>query len=291
MGVGIAQVFLASGRCVSVFEPDVHVRASIRSRLAYDLSSTGKDGSLADRLVISATLQSAVETADFVTEAAPERLALKQALFAELTHRAPPRAILATNTSVIPIHLIANDLPSADRIIGTHWWNPPALIPLVEVVPSAKTSEQTAAVTMELLKSLGKSALRLQKDTPGFIGNRLQHALWREAMTIVAEGICDARTLDECVKTSFGLRLSVLGPLENADLIGLDLTADIHNHLAATYGQEDAHPFLQSLVAAGKLGAKTGQGFLPWTEEKIATVRERLMRHLRDLIEKKANGA
>jgi 3-hydroxybutyryl-CoA dehydrogenase len=108
------------------------------------------------------------------------------------------------------------------RIIGTHWWNPPGLVPLVEVIQSAGTSPATVAATMDLLASIGKSPAHVTKDVPGFVANRLQHALWREAIAMVAEGVCDPATLDACVKNSFGLRLAVLGPLENADLVGLD---------------------------------------------------------------------
>jgi 3-hydroxybutyryl-CoA dehydrogenase len=159
-----------------------------------------------------------------VIEGAPEDLALKQRIFDDIENATPADAILASNTSVIPIGQIMAKVRCKQRAPGTHWWNPPYLVPLVEVVRTAETSDAAIASTMALLKSVGKSPVEVKKDVPGFIGNRLQHALWREAIALVAEGVCDARTVDDVVKSSFGARLAVLGPLENADLVGLDLT-------------------------------------------------------------------
>jgi len=228
MGSGIAQVFAVAGLEVLIFEPSAAVRATIRPRIAADLRLSQHDEALADRVILTDDLEQAVVHAEFVTEAAPEKLELKQSIFADLVRHAQPNAILASNTSVIPIHRIAAGLPTPERIIGTHWWNPPGLVPLVEVIQSAGTSPATVAATMDLLASIGKSPAHVTKDVPGFVANRLQHALWREAIAMVAEGVCDPATLDACVKNSFGLRLPVLGPLENADLVGLDLTLDIH---------------------------------------------------------------
>jgi 3-hydroxybutyryl-CoA dehydrogenase len=198
-----------------------------------------------------------------------------------LVKLAPAAAILASNTSVIPIHRICADLPTGHRIIGTHWWNPPALIPLVEVIQSAQTSELTVRDTMALLTSIGKSPAHVVKDVPGFVANRLQHALWREAIAMVAEGVCDAATLDACVKNSFGLRLAVLGPLENADLVGLDLTLDIHKVIIPELNRLDhPHPYLEAQVAAGRLGFKTGAGFRSWSPDEMTTLRQALAAHL-----------
>jgi 3-hydroxybutyryl-CoA dehydrogenase len=281
MGAGIAQVFVAAGLDVTVFEPVRDIRETIHSRVAADLRLFERDPSLAECVIVSSDLAQSVAQADYVTEAAPEKLEVKQAIFAELVRCAPPSAILASNTSVIPIHRIAAGLPSGERIIGTHWWNPPGLIPLVEVIQSAQTSSATVHTTMQLLAAIGKSPAHVTKDMPGFVANRLQHALWREAIAMVAEGICDAATLDACVKNSFGLRLAVLGPLENADLVGLDLTLDIHETIIPELDRLDRpNPFLRRQVEAGKLGFKTGEGFRTWTPEEIAAVRQRLAAHL-----------
>lgn len=281
MGAGIAQVFIAAGHPVTVFEPSAQARATIRNRLVADLRLFEREESLADDVAVTGDLAEAVAQADYVTEAAPEKLELKQSIFAQLVKLAPPTAVLASNTSVIPIHRIAAGLPTRGRIIGTHWWNPAGLVPLVEVVQSEQTSQQTVRFVMELLRSVGKSPAHIVKDVPGFVANRLQHALWREAIAMVAEGICDAATLDACVKNSFGLRLAVLGPLENADLVGLDLTLDIHKTIIPELGTlSRPDPFLERHVAEGKLGFKTGEGFRAWSNEEITALRQRLAAHL-----------
>lgn len=281
MGAGIAQVFAAAGHRVCVQEPDAHVRASIVARVRATLKSMGLAACAADLIETAEDLAAAVGNAEFVTEAAPERLELKRSIFRDLVARAPREAILASNTSVMPIGGIANGLPTADRIIGTHWWNPAPLIPLVEVVQSAQTSDATVAAAVDLLRSIGKKPAHVKKDLPGFVANRLQHALWREAIAMVAEGICDAATLDDCVKHSFGMRLAVLGPLENADLVGLDLTFDIHKTIMPELDRHDRpHPLLEELIAAGRLGFKSGAGFRTWTAEQMAALRARLINHL-----------
>jgi 3-hydroxybutyryl-CoA dehydrogenase len=281
MGAGIAQVFAVAGHEVCVQEPFEAVRSSIIERVQANLRLMGADATAADRITTADKLDAAVAGADYVTEAVPERLELKRAVFAELVATAPRAAILASNTSVIPIGTIAAGLDTADRIVGTHWWNPAPLIPLVEVVQATGTSNATIATTMELLRSIGKRPAHVKKDLPGFVANRLQHALWREAIAMVAEGICDAKTLDDCVKNSFGLRLSVLGPLENADLVGLDLTLDIHKTIIPELDRHARpHELLEELVSAGRLGFKTGHGFRAWTPAEITDVRARLVAHL-----------
>jgi 3-hydroxybutyryl-CoA dehydrogenase len=281
MGAGIAQVFAVAGHAVRLFEPNEEVRGSVRKRIADNLRLVGGDPAAAEQVAVVAELGDAVAAVDYVTEAAPEKLPLKQAIFAELVERAPQRAILASNTSVIPIGRIVGELPTAERIVGTHWWNPAYLVPLIEVVQAEHTSDATVATTMALLSSIGKAPAHVKKDVPGFVANRLQHALWREAIAMVAEGICDATTLDACVKNSFGLRLPVLGPLENADLVGLDLTLDIHRTIIPELDRHSGpHEFLAAKVAGGKLGFKSGEGFRSWTEDEIRSLRTRLADHL-----------
>jgi 3-hydroxybutyryl-CoA dehydrogenase len=281
MGAGIAQVFAVAGHSVTVFEPLEDIRATVRPRILQTLSSYGLDESAADAVAVTGNFAQAVERADYVTEAAPEKLELKQKIFADLVAACPATTILASNTSVIPIHRIAAGLPTAERIVGTHWWNPAGLIPLVEVIQSVQTSDATIHATMELLTSIGKSPAHVTKDVPGFVANRLQHALWREAISMVAAGICDAATLDACVKNSFGLRLAVLGPLENADLVGLDLTLDIHRTIIPELDRSDGpSPYLEAQVAAGRLGFKSGEGFRTWSDAEMNGLRHKLAAHL-----------
>ena len=281
MGSGIAQVFAGAGHPVMVFEPNEDVRNSVRDRTIANLEMIGGDVGAVDRVTVTDDLAEAVGNADFVTEAAPEKLDLKRSIFTDLVRLAPHDAILASNTSVIPIGRIAEGLETTDRIVGTHWWNPPYLVPLVEVVQAVGTSDATVGRTMELLRSIGKFPAHVKKDLPGFVANRLQHALWREAIAMVAEGICDAATLDACVKNSFGLRLPVLGPLENADLVGLDLTLDIHTTMIPELDRHAMpHEYLEACVAAGKLGFKSGEGFRSWTPDEMQALRTRLATHL-----------
>ena len=190
--------------------------------------------------------------------------------------------ILASNTSVIPITDIMRGLRRRERALGTHWWNPPYLVPLVEVIGTEWTSSAAIEWTMKLHKDVGKTPAHVKKDVPGFIGNRLQHALWREAIALVEHGICDAETVDTVIKAAFGRRLAVLGPLENADMVGTDLTLAIHQTvLPAIESRPGPSPYLEKLVADGKLGFKSGEGFRKWTPEQQAALRSNVLQHLK----------
>jgi len=287
MGHGIAQVFAVKGHEVLIHDPFPEALARVPERVRANLGGLGLDASAVERISLHKTLEIAVEGADIVFEAAPENLALKQDLFARLSKSTPRSCILASNTSVIPIGEIAAKAEDPGRILGTHWWNPPYLIPLVEVIQASRTESVYIERCMALLQRAGKVAVHVKRDVPGFVGNRLQHALWREAISIVAAGICDAETVDLVVKNSFGMRLPVLGPLENADLVGLDLTLAIHNvilrHLEAS---PEPSPLLARYMGEQRLGMKTGKGFYEWTQESAQNVRERLTRHLRDAVQK-----
>jgi 3-hydroxybutyryl-CoA dehydrogenase len=281
MGAGIAQVFAAAGHPVIVQEPDPQTRASLVQRVRDNLAAMGADLEATQQIIVTDSLPEAVADAAYVTEAVPERLDLKRAIFAAMVAHAPRACILASNSSVMPVGSIAQGLGTAERIVGTHWWNPAPLIPLVEVIQSAQTSDQTIKTTMHLLTSIGKQPAHVRKDVPGFVANRLQHALWREAIAMVAEGICDAPTLDACVKNSFGLRLPVLGPLENADLVGLDLTLDIHRTIIPELDRSAGpHPILEMLIAQGRLGFKSGEGFRRWNAQEMTDLRARLTAYL-----------
>jgi 3-hydroxybutyryl-CoA dehydrogenase len=219
----------------------------------------------------------AVGDADFVFEAGPEKLEIKRAIFRNLGEKTKPAAILCTNTSAIPIGQIGSEVADKSRVVGTHYWNPPHLVPLVEVVQAKETSLATVEKTIALLRSVGKSAVHVRRDIPGFIGNRLQHALKREAIAIVAAGVCDAETLDTVVKEGFGARMAVLGPLEQSDLVGVNLTLDIHKTLIADLDRTPGpHPYLVEKVEKGELGMSTGRGFRDWTPEQAAETRKRL---------------
>ncbi len=288
MGHGIALTLARAGHNVIIYDPMSDARDSVHARIANSMDLMGlctdETARAIAKICTKDTIASAVRRADIVFEAAPEKLDLKQSIFAEIEAHAPKTCILASNTSVMPITKIMSKLRHKSRALGTHWWNPPHMIPLVEVVNTEWTDPRIADQMMELLDGVGKTPVLVKKDVPGFIGNRLQHALWREAISLVANGICDAEAVDTVVKSSFGRRLSVLGPLENADLVGTDLTLDIHeNVLFDLESEQKPSDYLQQLVDNGKLGMKSGEGFQAWTAAEAAEVRERVASHLKKL--------
>ena len=235
-----------------------------------------------DRITFTTALDSPlIARADLVVEAVFENMDVKRETFAKLEARCRPDTIFCTNTSVMSPTEISRDLKYRSRFVGTHFWNPGHLIPLVEVVKSDATSDETAETVMAVLKGVGKEPVLCRKDVPGFIANRMQHALWREAISIVENGIADAETVDRAVKYSFGLRLPQLGPIENSDMVGSDLTWSIHDYLLPYL--EDSHEpsaLLTKLRDEGKLGFKSGEGFRKWTPEEIERTNAELNSYL-----------
>ncbi len=289
MGHGIAQVFAAGGYDVYLMDIDherlTHAVKNIRKNLAL-MAENGLcraediDVEVA-RITTTNELDEAAGQADFLVEAVSEILELKQELFREMDMLSPKETVLATNTSVISITEIAGKSVNRERILGTHFWNPPYLVPLVEVIPGEDSSTEAVELAIELLALVGKHPVRVKKDVPGFVGNRLQHALWREAISIVERGIADAETVDDVIKKGFGMRLPVLGPLETADMVGLDLTLQIHDYiLKYIEDSPEPSPLLKKKVEEGELGFSTGRGFKPWTPHEIEECRTRLQRHL-----------
>lgn len=292
MGKGLAQIFSGS--------EDIHVTVqNRRDRGVHDavrenLEQLRDKGIITDAEIearlsrITFTLDKhsdEVKNADLVIECVAEEMATKQDLFAELEDICRPDCIFATNTSVMSVTEIASKCKKRDRVVGAHFWNPAFLIPLVEVVKTEETSEEAAQMTMDVLRKVGKKPVLCKKDVPGFIANRMQHALWREAISIVEHGIADAKTVDEAVKYSFGLRLPQLAPMENSDMVGLQLTYNIHEYVLKHL--EDSHepsPILKELMAEGKMGFSTGEGFQKWSEEDIANSKKGLNAYLIKMI-------
>jgi 3-hydroxybutyryl-CoA dehydrogenase len=283
MGHGIAQVFALAGHEVTITDSAAASRDNAKARILANLKDLGADPSAVERVHPFADLAVTVRDADYVVEAVLEDLSLKQQLFVEIEKYVRPGTILASNTSVIPITRIMEGLRDRSRALGTHWWNPPYLVPLVEVIGTQWTSPKAIDWTIALHEAAGKMPVRVRKDVPGFVGNRLQHALWREAIALVEHGICDAETVDTVIKASFGRRLAVLGPLENADLVGTDLTLAIHRTvLPAIEHRAGPSPYLEALVANGKLGFKSGEGFRKWNADEQAALRAKVVQHLKN---------
>src|SRR4051794_13527610 len=282
MGHGIAQVFALAGHDVSIYDSVTANLDSAKARILGNLRDLGDDQSAVERVRPTADLAAAVRDADYVVEAVLEDLTLKQKLFGEIEQHVQPQTVLASNTSVIPITGIMQALRDRTRALGTHWWNPPYLVPLVEVIGTQWTSQAAIDWTIALHKAAGKMPVHVKKDVAGFVGNRLQHALWREAIALVEHGICDAETVDTVIKASFGRRLAVLGPLENADLVGTDLTLAIHRTvLPDIESRPGPSPYLEKLVADGKLGFKTGEGFRRWNHDDQVALRANVLAHLK----------
>ncbi|MGV8979595.1 3-hydroxyacyl-CoA dehydrogenase family protein [Clostridium sp.] len=289
MGSGIAQVFAGCD--------DLKVTIFIREKFEYEcmdkinanLAVLKEKGiitqveidKLLGRISLTEDIEAAVRDADFVIECIPENMQLKQNLFAKLEAICREDTIFATNTSVMSITEISEKAKNKSRIVGCHFWNPPYLIPLVEVVKSDYTTEEVMDKTIELLKKANKHPIRVNKDVPGFVANRLQHALWREAISIVENGIADAATVDEAIKFGFGLRLPILGPMENADMVGTDLTLSIHSYiLKHLENSTEPSALLKEKVERGNLGFKSGKGFQEWTPQEIKESSDGLREYL-----------
>ncbi len=290
MGHGCAMVFAAAGYPVGLYSRRAETLEKAVVGMKSDLTFLAERGlgKLEDveatvaKVSTTQDMAEAASDADFVLECVAEDMALKQETFQKLDQMCKPDAILATNTSVMSPTEIASTSNKRDRILGTHWWNPPFLIPLVEVVQTEETPQWVIDVTMGLHWKIGKHPVHAKKDVPGFIANRLQHALWREAISIVERGIADPATVDESLKYGPGLRLPVMAPLENADLVGLDLTYSIHNYVLRHL--EDSHepsPILKAKVDKGELGFKSGGvGFQTWTPEEQKALRANMLDYL-----------
>jgi 3-hydroxybutyryl-CoA dehydrogenase len=293
MGSGIAQVFAACEELkVTIFireKFEYECMDKINSNLSFlkekKVITEDEAVGILSRISLTEDMIIATKDADFVIECIPENMELKQSLFMNLEKLCKEGTIFATNTSVMSITEISEKTINKARVIGTHFWNPPYLIPLVEVIKSNYTSQEVMDKTMELLQKAKKHPIRVNKDVPGFVANRLQHALWREAISIVENNIADAATVDEAIKYSFGLRLPILGPMENSDMVGTDLTLSIHSYLLK-YLENSTEPssLLKEKVTAGDLGFKSGRGFQSWSKEEATRANDRLREYLVDTL-------
>ncbi len=290
MGHGCAMVFAGAGYPVGLYSRRAETLQKAVEGMRSDLTFLAERGlgKLEDveatvaRVTTTQNMEEATTGAQFVLECVAEDMTLKQDTFQKLDQMCRPDVVLATNTSVMSPTEIASTSEHRERILGTHWWNPPFLIPLVEVVQTEETPPWVIDLTMDLHRAIGKHPVHAKKDVPGFIANRLQHALWREAISIVERGIADPATVDESLKYGPGLRLPVMAPLENADMVGLDLTLSIHSYVLKHL--EDSHepsPLLKEKVEKGELGFKSGGvGFQTWTPEEQKALRANMLDYL-----------
>ncbi len=289
MGHGIAQEFAQHGYEVTIFEKDGDRRNGIPGRIEANLKLLAEQGVMKDeaveaalkRIHVSDAFEAAVEGAEYVVEAVFEDLPLKQAIFRRLDQVCPPEVILASNSSSFTPTDYATGTTYPGRILGTHYFNPPYLVPLVEVVKGPATSEEAVTRATTLLKGLGKKVVLVRKESAGFIANRIQIALFREAFNVVEQGIATPEEVDLAIKNSFGRRLGVMGPFEQCDIIGADLKLAIYKALIPHISHSQTPPpILETRVAKGKLGIKTGEGFYRWTPESARAMNRNLRQWL-----------
>jgi 3-hydroxybutyryl-CoA dehydrogenase len=270
MGGGIAQVLALSGATVVLADVDAERAVAAHARLieqadrfeADGLFSEGSGEMLRQRLTAANSVEDAVAGADYVTEAVFETREIKKEALARISVAAPAQAIIATNTSAIPIGELAEVVELPERFLGVHWMNPAPFIPGVELIAGAQTSAETVEAVEAFIRAAGKVTARVA-DAPGFVANRLQFALYREAAKVVEEGLATPEQVDLVVSSTFGFRLALFGPFAIGDMAGLDVYAASYATLAAALGDRlDAPASLTRLVEQGHLGLKSGKGFL-----------------------------
>jgi len=282
MGGDIAIIFAANGWNVHVMSPSASTRAALPGRIEAGLKKLGADAAQARNVSTHSTLEE-IDWApvNMVVEAATEDLALKQRLFAELERLAGPDVPLATNTSNFPIGEIGNNLEHRGRVFGLHFFMPAHLVPLVEIVSSDATDPKVAQDMVALMHSLGKAPIWVKKDVPGFVGNRLQHAMMREALYLIEDGICEPQAIDTAVRYGFGFRFIACGPIMQKEMSGWDTNYFVASALYKHLYKNDGPPkMLKALVDKRHLGMKTKRGFWEWTDEDIAKEKARIEKAL-----------
>ena len=282
MGGDIATVFAAKGWKVHVMSPSQKTRDALGARLTAGLQKVNADAACASNVVSYARLEDiAWKNIDLVIEAVTEDLPLKQKLFAQLETLVRPDTPLATNTSNFQIGAVSEGLNSASRVAGLHFFMPAHLVPLVEVVSAASTAPAVADKLEQIMKDVGKAPIRVNKDVPGFVGNRLQQALMREAMWMIHDGVTTAEGIDTAVRFGFGFRFVACGPFLQKEMSGWDtnfavataLYPDLHNETAPP-------PFFKAMVERGHVGMKAKHGFWTWTDESVAQEKARIEKAL-----------
>jgi 3-hydroxybutyryl-CoA dehydrogenase len=270
MGHGIAQSFLMGGYPVMLYDIEESILETAKARIRNSLALFHKAGliknpdidSAFEKLTLSVDLKPAVEAADFIVEAIPEDLSLKQDLFFHLETLCGPNTIIASNTSSLTLAKIGTRVKNKKRLVVTHWFNPPQIVPTVEVVKGEETSNEIMNTTCTLLENINKAPVRINREIPGFLVNRIQIAMAREILDLFEKGIASAEDIDEAVKGSIGFRLASIGPLLTMDLGGLEIWSKVLENLLPDIQRSTEPPdVIKRLVKQGHKGIKSGKGF------------------------------
>jgi 3-hydroxybutyryl-CoA dehydrogenase len=289
MGHGIAQEFAQAGYQVTLndLNNDLLQNARNRIRTNFDMMERehmcepGQGDHALSHIHTETDLGKAVSNADLVIEAMTENLDIKLPLYKELDARCPTHTILASNSSSYMPSKMATATQRPDKVIGTHYFNPPFLIPLVEIIRSAQTSDETATLIFDLMTNIGKTPVMVEKELPGFIANRIQAAVWREILSLVEDGVATPQDIDLVVKNSIGRRWAVAGPFEITELTNLKQKQAILKELFPTLASfSDVPDILNEKVERGDLGVTTGKGFYDWTPESTQALKERIAKAL-----------
>lgn len=279
MGSGIAQSFAVSGYFVTINDIKEELLYHAQNRISENLSLLIEEGVLTDQekqaalanITYSVDLKGAVRDADFIIEAIPEVIGLKLNLYEQMEEIIKPDAIVASNTSTFPISQLMGKASFADRMVITHFFNPGHLVPLVEIVQHDETNPEIVKATMDLMRKIGKSPILLKKEIAGFIANRLQTALMREAFYLLKEGVADAEDIDTAITAGPGFRWAFTGPIEIADFGGLDTWQRVFDNVSPVLDQsKEAPDLIRDLVAKGKLGTKSGEGIFTYEESTVS---------------------
>lgn len=275
MGHGIAQVFANKGFSVNLYDLNqglldralAEIAENLRTLVEMGMETRGNVKLTISRVIPVTNFEKAVADADLVIEAVTEDLEIKRDLYARIDQYAPKKAILASNTSMLSISNFGSEVKNPSRLIITHWFNPPHIVPVVEVVLADHTSDETLQNIFKLLTCIGKTPILVRKEIPGFLVNRIQTAMFREVLSLLEMGVASAEDIDKAVMGSFGLRLSVQGILKTMDLAGLDLMLKGCSHLFKKINSSKEEPkILSKIVLQGNLGVKTGRGFFSYKD-------------------------
>ncbi|WHX90350.1 3-hydroxyacyl-CoA dehydrogenase family protein [Peribacillus simplex] len=279
MGSGIAQSFAVSGYFVTINDIKEELLYHAQNRISENLSLLIEEGALTGQekqgalanITYRVDLEEAVRDADFIIEAIPEVIELKLNLYQQMEEIIKPDAIVASNTSTFPISQLMEKASFADRMVITHFFNPGHLVPLVEIVQHDETKPEIVKITMDLMRKIGKSPILLKKEIAGFIANRLQTALMREAFYLLKEGVADAEDIDTAITVGPGFRWAFTGPIEIADFGGLDTWQRVFDNVSPVLDQsKEAPDLIRDLVAKGKLGTKSGEGIFTYEGSTVS---------------------